>query len=83
MSEVFCPLCGDNIDPNHSGCGRADCPYKDSDVPTEHIGPENKETEKETPINRDPWGFWEEYGNAIDAGEAPQGQKPVPPWKKR
>lgn len=88
MSEVFCVKCGDNVDPQHSGCGRADCPYKDAEVPTEHVPrrhdvADSAEEEKPKEESRsEKFGKWEEYGREIDAGENPTRPQPKAPWKR-
>lgn len=88
MSEVFCTRCGYEVDPQHSGCGRADCPYRDPELPIEHVPGHHEIAEdvtEEKPreeSRREKFGKWEEYGREIDAGENPKRPQPPPPWKK-
>lgn len=85
MPNVFCTLCGDNVDPSHSGCGRDDCPYRDIDVPSEHVGTEVHDEKVEKPKSRaQKFGEFESWGNEYDlTGEMPKEEKPPFPWKKR
>ncbi len=87
MSTVFCPTCGDDVDPRHSGCGRADCPYRDPELPIEHVPGhhdvvEEKEEEKpKVKSKKEMLDDLNEYGRKVDAGENPPNKPPLP-WKK-